>query len=265
MNFALYKKEIKGSFKILLIFAGVLTMYIVMIVSMYDPELSDALKQFEELMPELMSAVGMTGANETLTDFMSSYLYGMILLVFPMVYTVIRANGLIAKYVDRGSMAQLLAAPVKRSKIAVTQLTALISGIAALIFYCTVLEYGAAQMMFPGELSLTVLLRLNAGLLCLHLFIAAFCFLCSCAFGDSRCSVTAGAGVPVLMLLFQMLANMGGKLEKIRCFTFFTLFDPDGLVSAEPEALLFAGILLVLSVILFALAVAVFKKKDLHL
>ena len=173
MNFALYKKEIKGSFKILLIFAGMLTMYIVMIVSMYDPELSDALKQFEELMPELMSAVGMTGANETLTDFMSSYLYGMILLVFPMVYTVIWANGLIAKYVDRGSMAQLLAAPVKRSKIAVTQLTALISGIAALIFYCTVLEYGAAQMMFPGELSLTVLLRLNAGLLCLHLFIAA--------------------------------------------------------------------------------------------
>ena len=129
MNFALYKKEIKGSFKILLIFAGVLTMYIVMIVSMYDPELSDALKQFEELMPELMSAVGMTGANETLTDFMSSYLYGMILLVFPMVYTVIRANRLIAKYVDRGSMAQLLAAPVKKKKIAVTQLTALISGI----------------------------------------------------------------------------------------------------------------------------------------
>ena len=172
----------KGSFKLLLIFAGILTMYITMIVGMYDPNLSDAIRQFEKLMPDLMAAVGMTGGNDTLGGFLSSYLYGMIMIVFPMVYSIIRANGLAAKYVDRGSMAFLLAAPVKRVTIAVTQLAALISGIVLLLIYCTVLEYTAAQIMFPGELPFAQLIRLNAGLLCLQLFIACFCFLCSVSF-----------------------------------------------------------------------------------
>ena len=124
MNLTLYRKELKGSWKLLIIFAAILTMYISMIISMYDPEMADALKQFEELMPELMAAVGMVGGQDTLMGFMTSYLYGMILLVFPMVYIIIRANGLIAKYVDNGSMTTLLSAPVKRTKIAATQYAA---------------------------------------------------------------------------------------------------------------------------------------------
>ena len=50
MNLTLYKKELKGSLKLLVIFAAVLTLYIVMIVDMFDPELADALKQFEQMM-----------------------------------------------------------------------------------------------------------------------------------------------------------------------------------------------------------------------
>ena len=52
----------------------------------------------------------MTAGAADLLGFMISYLYGFILLVFPMVFCILRANGLVAKYVDRGSMACLLAA-----------------------------------------------------------------------------------------------------------------------------------------------------------
>lgn len=36
MNFPLYQKEMKGSWKLLVIFAGILSMYICVIVSMFD-------------------------------------------------------------------------------------------------------------------------------------------------------------------------------------------------------------------------------------
>ena len=209
----------------LVIFTGILTMYISMIISMYDPAVEDALKQLEELMPERMSALGMTGAAGSLIEFMSSYLYGMILLVFPMVYSIIRANALIAKYVDRGSMASLLAAPVKRTTVIITQIAVLITSMIFLIGYCTILEMVVAEYLFPGELEIRVLLRVNLGLFLLQLFILAFCFLCSCIFQDTKYSIAVGAGIPVFMYILQMLANMGGKLEKIKYLTFFRQMD----------------------------------------
>lgn len=236
-----------------------------MIIGMYDPELADALEQFERLMPDLMAAAGMTGANDTLAGFMSSYLYGLILVVFPMVYSIIRANSLVAKYVDQGSMAALVAAPVRRTKIISTQLKVLVSGLILLIAYCTVLEFAVAQILFPDELMLSELLRLNSGLLCLQLFIACFCFLCSCIFSETKYSIALGAGIPSLMYVLQMLANMGGKLEKIKYFTFFTLFDPENLIASDEIAFAESLLLLLFAVIFFEIAVIIFNKKDLHI
>ena len=106
---------------------------------------------------------------------------------------------------------------------------------------------------------------MNAGLLCLHLFIGGVCFLASCAFSDTKYSLAFGAGVPALMFLLQMLANAGDAAEKARWFTFFTLYDPKGLAAGEEQAVLFAGLLLAGAAALYAAGVAVFCKKDLHI
>lgn len=265
MNLALYKKEWKSSIKLLLIFAAILTMYISIVIGMYDPELYEALKRLEATMPEIMAAMGMSGVNDTLGAFMCSYLYGMILLVFPMVYSIIRANALVARYVDKGSMACLLSAPVNRTQIIGTQQSVLISNIFLLLLYCTMVEYTVAELFFSGELLLWELLPLNAGLLCLHLFIGSLCFLCSCIFNETKYSVFTGAGITVLMFLLQMLANMGGRLENIKYLTFFTLFNPDELLAQKPEAMVGSFVLLVFSFMFFYFAVVVFRKRDLHL
>ena len=83
----------KKSVKMLLIFAAVISMYAVIIIGMYDPEMMETLKAFEEMMPELMAAVGMSTGETTLLGFMVSYLYGFIFLIFPMVYCILRGNG----------------------------------------------------------------------------------------------------------------------------------------------------------------------------
>lgn len=263
LNAALYKREMKSSVKPLLFLAAIITLYVSVIISMYDPSLMAMLDGFVQFMPQLMAAVGMTAGATNLIGFMVSYLYGFVLLIFPMLFCILRGNGLIAKYVDNGSMAALIAAPVKRRTVALTQAAALISGLLLLIAYATVLELVCAAISFPGELAPGRLLLLNGGLICLELFIGGVCFLSSCIFSDARYSIGFGAGVPALMYVLQMLGNMGGAAEKAKYFTFFTLFDPSGIAAGNSGAL--PGCLLLLggAAGLYALAVTIFCKKDL--
>ena len=214
-------------------------------------------------MPQLMSAVGMTAGATSLTGFLVSYLYGFVLLIFPMVFCILRGHGMIAKYVDKGSMVALVAAPVKRRAIALTQAAALLSGILLLMAYITVLEIGCIAWLFPEELAVGTLLKLNGGLSCLHLFIGGICFLCSCAFSDARYSLGFGAGVPALMYVVQMLANMGGAAKQAKYFTFFTLFNPSGIAAGDAAALTGCLVLLAGAMGLYALGAAIFCRKDL--
>lgn len=265
INWTLYKREMKGSIKLLIIFLAIITMYISIIISMYKPELMSMLDGFVEVMPELMAAVGMNAGAASLLGFMVSYLYGFILLIFPMVFCILRGNALISKYVDKGSMVSLVAAPVKRHTIALTQVKVLVSGILILVIYSTILQLICAEISFPGKLDVADLLILNTGLLCLHLFIGGICFLASCIFSDTKYSVAFGAGIPAFMYILQMLANVGGSAEKAKYFTFFTLFDPEGIIAREGSAIAGMVVLFVGAIILYMASVMVFSKKDLYI
>lgn len=265
INIALYKREMKGSIKLLVIFGAVLTMYVAIIIGLYNPEMAKILDGFAEMMPELMAAVGMKANAGNLLGFMASYLYGFILLIFPMVFCIFRGNALIAKYVDKGSMVSLVAAPIKRRAIAFTQMAVLISGVLILILYITIVELICAESSFPGELDIAELLTLNAGLLCLHLFIGSICFLASCLFSDTRYSIALGAGIPAFMYVVNMLANVGGDAENAKYFTFFTLFSPDAIITGEGNAAIGVLMLFIGAVVLYVLGIMIFERKDLHI
>ncbi|MDR1704006.1 MAG: ABC transporter permease subunit [Clostridiales bacterium] len=263
-NTTLYKREMGGSWRMLLIFAGIIAMYAGVVISMYEPGIEGMLAQLAEAIPELMAAVGMGGAPSDLTGFISSYLYGMLLLVFPMVYTILRANALVARYVDRGSMAGLLAAPVKRRSIALTQAGALATGIIIMIAFITILEAAVSEALFPGELDIGGIIALNSGLLCLHLFIGGICFLCSCIFSDAKHSAGLGAGIPAFMYILLMISNIGGAAENVKYATFFTLYNTEAILAGDPSGAAGAAILLAGAVPLFASGITVFSRKDLH-
>lgn len=265
INLVLYKYELKKSWKVFLIFGSIMTMYICMVIGMFDPDMAALFKQLEQTMPEIMAAVGMTGGTDTLIGFMESYLYGMIMLLFPMIYIIIRSNALVAKYVDSGSMATLLTSPIKRTKIILTQLATLYTTVLILVVYSTILEIIMAKAMFPGMLVIRELLTLNFGLLIFQLFIASFCFAASCIFNETKYSLAIGAGIPSIMYIFQMLGNMGGKLENMKYATFFTLFQPNGLIHGQTNSLVYIAILFVGTIALSLIGLFTFKNKDIHL
>lgn len=265
INWTLYKRGLQGSWKMLLIFASVITMYFTIIISMFDPALGSALNEFAKAMPELMTIVGMNPVSAELVSFLEAYLYGFIMLVFPMLFCILSANKLMARHVDHGSMTYLVAAPVRRETVALTQINVMVTGLIMLVSYATLLGIVNCEISFPGKLDIGKFILLNIGVLSLQLFIGGICFLCSCIFNDCKSAVGIGAGIPTLGFILQMMGNAGKELENIKYTTFFTLFDSDGIISGKAGALagmfaLFAG-----AIILFTAAIIVFSRKDLHI
>ena len=54
MNTTLFKRELRSSYKLWLIFIAILAMYISVIISMFDPKLGETLDLFAKAMPEMM-------------------------------------------------------------------------------------------------------------------------------------------------------------------------------------------------------------------
>lgn len=265
INSTLYFREMKKSIKVLLVFFAVITMYVSIIIGMYDPKMMETLDNFYKIMPEVMSAVGMSKGATSLLGFMVSYLYGFILVIFPMIFCIICGNGLVAKYTDSGAMAVLIGAPVKRKKVVITQLMVLVTGVIVLVLYSTLLEILIAAVNFPGELNIGSLVKLNVGLLFLILFTASICFCASCFFSETKYSLAFGAGIPILMYVLQMLSNVGEKTKNIKYLTYFTLFDANGIIAGNSDAFLGTFILLTGAIALFVTSVGIFCKKDLCL
>lgn len=262
MSISLLKRELRANYKLTLIFMGVLTLYGTMIISMFDPALGESLELMAQSMPELFAAFGMAEAGATLLEFVSNYLYGMLLIAFPMVYIILLSGRLVARYIDRGSMAYLLATPHSRSTLIATQAAGQLLGVTVLLGYVTALCLCVSKALFPGALDIPRFLLLNLGLWGVHVFFSGVCFFCSCLFSDAKYATGLGAGLCIAFLLVQMLGQAGEKFEALRYATPLTLFAPKAIVGGEQGALLGVAVLFVLGAALLAAGAIVFCKRD---
>lgn len=259
----LLKREVKSGYKMILIFMGVLTMYASMIISMFDPKLGDSLNTMMESMPDLFAAFGMGSPGATLIDFLANYLYGFLFIVFPLIFIIILSNKLVAHYVDRGSMAYLLATPNKRRTIVMTQAFIMILSTFLLITYVTVLCIIVSQTMFSGELDIAKFLLLNIGMYGVYIFLGGMCFCSSCMFNESKYATGVGAGLAIAFVLIQMLSKVGDKFENLKYLTPLTLFDASGIITGNTTSIVMFCILYVVGILLFGIGIKVFCKRDL--
>lgn len=265
MSLVLFKKEWKKNLKIFLLIAAVLTLYVSVIIAMYDPLLGESLNMMAQAMPQLFAAFGMMDPGLTLLDFITNYLYGFILLVFPFIYTLIMCHRLMGRYIDRGSMAYLLSTPHSRHTIMMTQLAVLLSGIVLMIIYVTALTLACAFTMFSEPFDVWALMATQIGLLSLHLFLAGLCYLSVCTFNEIKFSIGVSAGCGIAFLLLQMLSQVSDRISFLKYLTPFTLFDAKGLQVNDFNAWIGTIILLLLSGLCILVARIIFVKRDLPL
>ena len=264
ISLPLLRREVRRNVLLLVIFAGILTLYAGVILTMYDPELGESLAMMEDAMPELFAAFGMSDPGSTLTEFLANYLYGFLFLVLPLVLLILQANRLMVSYLDRGTMAWLLSTPTPRGKIAATQASFLaVCGVLMAVYaggLCAVLS----AVMYPGELAAGPFFRLNLTLAALLCLLGSICFLGVCALSDSRRGLSLGGGLCVVFILLQMLAQFGEKWEWLRYLTPLTAFDSAALASGGGTLWPALG-LAAAAIALYAAGIRIFTRRDLCL
>lgn len=265
ISIPLLKRELKANWKILLLFLALLSMYGSIIVAMYDPTLGASLQLMAESMPEIFAAFGMMNANATLLEFVSNYLYGFILIVIPIIFIILLASRLVSRYIDKGSMAYLLATPNTRGKIIHTQAFLMVLGIFSLVLYVGMLVVGCAEVMFEERIALDRFLVLNIGLLGLLLFLGGICFLSATIFNEQKLGCGIGSGICLLFILIQMLSQVGDKMEFLKFLTPLTLFQAEELIALDSSTYFGVAILYLCAILFFVGGMQIFKKRDLPL
>ncbi len=105
---------------------------------------------------------------------------------------------------------------------------------------------------------------MNFGAFLLIFAISAIAFFCSCLFNSANNSMAFGAGIPVAFYLLHMMSGFGEGLEFLKYFSINTLYDPYAIVKGGSFGIQFI-VLAIIGVVLYVLAVKVFKEKDLPL
>lgn len=246
-----------------LIIYAVLCMYTIVIIYMYEPKMADMLNQYQEMMPGIMSAVGMTGVASSLLEWMQIYLYGFLMLLFPLIFIIILVQKLLMGYIDNGSMANLLATPNSRGKLIRTQALSVILWMGILMTAITAVGIVGSQMMFPNELNVKRYIMLNGSTLLMQLLICGIVFLAACVCSEAKNYYGLGAGLPILFFLMQMISNMGEKLENLKYLTVYTLLPASKIVEGESGVWCQNVIMFVLAVVLFSGGIWWFCRRDL--
>lgn len=107
-------------------------------------------------------------------------------------------------------------------------------------------------------------LMLNLGLFLLMFATSGISFLFSCIFNLTKNYIALGAGIPIAFFLFHMMAQVSESLDGMKYVTMNSLFDAQAVLDGEGYALPFV-VLAAVGIVLYAVGMRVFEKKDLPL
>lgn len=259
-SFPYFKQIIKSNIKFLLAFTLILCIFLTVMSCVFTPETMDGLQSISE--GTLVSNI-LTG-NGTLIGFMSNSFYALMAIIFPMVYSIMVGNRMIAEKIDKGSMAGFLSTPTTRLQITFTSAIYFIFSLVMMWSIASIVGIVAANYFQPDALDVDIFLMLNVGAFLYHLVISGICFCSSCIFNTSKNSLTFGVGIPLSFFVISMFLKLSSDLEFLKYFTLNTLYDTQSILFGSGYTNDFI-IMFVSAIILYVVGIVWFQKKDLPL
>ncbi|KNZ42121.1 hypothetical protein [Acetobacterium bakii] len=264
MSLPLFLKDIKNNIVLLLVFGILMSIYLSVIIYMYDPSGAGALMDMLSLLPvRLVNALGFPTVDTGLTGFIAGLYYGFLIYLFPMVYCIVLGNRLVAKWVYEGSFISLLSTPNSRIKIIVTQGAYMLFSIILLFSILYFVGIGVSENLFKGLLDISVFGKLNFSACLMTMAIGMICFFFSCIFNDTRLSLAFGAGIPVLFFLLNMLGGLSERTAFLKDYSLYSSFNGMNLVSGTVNAGTINSFFIMVILLLFAGSIAIFQFKRL--
>lgn len=252
-------QTIKSNFKLFFVITGVLCLLIAIIMSVFVPSTIENIKNASENAP-----INPLGDVSTLIAFIANQFFGMMAIIFPMIYLIITGNKLIAGQVDNGSMAYHLATPSTRTQITATSGLYLTGSLAVMFLLIAGVGVSIAAIVQPGVLDYGKFLMLTLGCFLLQFTTSGITFFSSCVFNNASKSIGMGAGIPLAFFAFKIVSNMSDKLEFLKYISINSLFDSKAIMDGGDYALSLI-VLALIGIILYAAGIIIFKKKDLPL
>lgn len=255
-----FKQLAKSNTKYLGAFTLVLCVFLIVMTNVFTPETVSSLQSATE---GTIASHILTG-NGTLIGFMSNSFYALMAIVFPMVYSIMVGNRMIAEKIDKGTMAGFLSTPATRLQITLSSAIYFILSLAVMWGIASVVGIISANAFQPGSLEVEIFLKLNIGAFLYHLAISGICFCASCIFNSSRNSLTFGAGIPLYFFVVSLFVKLSDSLDFLKYLTLNTLYDTQKIIEGSGYT---AGFLtmLVISICLYVTGILWFQKKDLPL
>ena len=184
------------------------------------------------------------------------------------VWAIARGSDVVAGEIGRGTMEMLLAQPVRRISIFLTQAAVTTAGSAALVLAlwlgtCA----GIRAVRLPGEVAPEWFLPAAANLFGMTFFLTAVASLASaCDWVRGRVVGLAG-GFYVLAMILKIFGRMAPEWGWIAHGSFLSLVEPQAFVARPDQAwqllLHYNGILLGLGLLAYAMAAVIFCRRDL--
>jgi ABC-2 type transport system permease protein len=174
---------------------------------------------------------------------------------------------LVARLVDRGSMAYLLATPTTRRKVAFTQALVLVTALFIIIAF-TLLAGFAGKLWFLGtdyEFGMAAFTRLNTAAFLMFFAIGGLAFLVSCICSDEKRALGISGGITFAFFTIDILAKISEKLDGLRYFTLFSFYRPGNIVQGTEGIAWISFWLLLTGLLAFAAGIQIFRQRDLPL
>jgi len=218
--------------------------------------------------PDILSGLASMDSNVLI----SMIFYPVVGVLLPLVYTVIVGNKLFANQIDRGSLAFVLSTPIKRSKIAITQMSYFVLSIAFMFVFITGVDI-ILTITIDNSLELDKILLLNLGLTLFTLAMASITFMFSAIFNYSKHSLSLSGGFALVFFISKILGlfgsdlfmNMGIGIEPMGFFnkiTMISLFNTSSILDGTNDYIIQFAILVLISIICFTTGSIWFTKKD---
>lgn len=267
MNKQLFLASLKETQKSILSYATGAALYLWLLIWIFPSMVSaKGLNELISAMPDSVKIVGMESPIQNVMDFLAGEYYSLLFIIILTIFCVTVATHLIARHVDKGAMAYLLATPVSRVKIAITQAAVLIVGLLIIVVVTYVAGIvGAEWFLQDNNLNKELFLKINIVGGLIFFVVSAYSFFFSCICNDERKALSYSASLTILFFVTDMVGKLSDKLEWMRNISLFTLFRPkeiaEGTYNIWPVSIgLTAGALCI-----FIVAIIVFKKRDLPL
>jgi ABC-2 type transport system permease protein len=268
MNGALFGAMVKSQARSWASYGFGMVIYLWLFIGIYPSFAgSQALNKLLQTLPAgLLRVLGYTAGATHLSTFLGGEFYSLLYLIIMAIFVMFAATKLMAHLIDNGSMAYLLATPVSRVKVAVTQAAVLLSGVWAIALASTVGGLiGAHWFVHHSGIATGAFVRMNAVGALLFSVVAGYAFVMSCLARDERSALGFSALFTLLFYVLHTVADLTPHFAWLNHLSLFTAFNPQNLMQGHGQFALDAVGLAAAAVVLFGIAVAGFARRQLTL